>query len=306
MTPAAAPRGSTGDKTKPSPGDGVGTKADRSTGTGVSNETDRSTGTGVGDDSPGEVTNPSPGAGRNSPDGEAGPARSLGEELPEGPAKRQAVRAMFDAIAGRYELVNRVMTLGLDRGWRRRTVRDLGLPAGSVVLDCACGTGDLCRRLATDGHLPVGLDFSAGMLSAARGPAPLVRADIADLPVPDGAADGAVCGFALRNLVEIGPFLAELARAVRPGGRIALLEVGRPAGGWWGRGHRLYFERIVPRIGGLLSDPDAYRYLPRSLAYLPTADELSADIAAAGFDEVACRPLSRGLAQLFTATRRQP
>lgn len=250
MTPAAAPRGSTGDKTEPSPG--------------------------------------------------------TGEELPEGPAKRQAVRSMFDAIAGRYELVNRVMTLGLDRGWRRRTVRDLGLPAGSVVLDCACGTGDLCRRLAADGHLPVGLDFSAGMLSAARGPAPLVRADIADLPVPDGAADGAVCGFALRNLVEIGPFLAELARAVRPGGRIALLEVGRPAGGWWGRGHRLYFERIVPRIGGLLSDPDAYRYLPRSLAYLPTADELSADLAAAGFDEVICRPLSRGLAQLFTATRRRP
>ena len=291
MTPAAAPRGSTGDKTGPSPGIGA--------------ETDRSTGASIGDDSPGEVTDPSPGAGHNSPDGEAGPARGLGDELPEGPAKRQAVRSMFDAIASRYELVNRVMTLGLDRGWRRRTVRGLGLPAGSMVLDCACGTGDLCRRLAARGHLPVGLDFSAGMLSAARGPAPLVRADIADLPVPDGAADGAVCGFALRNLVEIGPFLAELARAVRPGGRIALLEVGRPAGGWWGRGHRLYFERIVPRIGGLLSDPDAYRYLPRSLAYLPTADELSADIAAAGFDEVACRPLSRGLAQLFTATRRR-
>ena len=292
MTPAAAPRGSTGDKTGPSPGLGTDIETDRSTGT--------------GDDSPGEVTDPSPSAGHNSPDGEVGPARGLGDELPEGPAKRQAVRSMFDAIAGRYELVNRVMTLGLDRGWRRRTVRDLGLPAGSMVLDCACGTGDLCRRLAACGHLPVGLDFSAGMLSAARGPAPLVRADIADLPVPDGAADGAVCGFALRNLVEIGPFLAELARAVRPGGRIALLEVGRPAGGWWGRGHRLYFEQIVPRIGGLLSDADAYRYLPRSLAYLPAADELSADITAAGFDEVACRPLSRGLAQLFTATRRRP
>ena len=306
MTPAAAPRGSTDDETEPSPGLGVGTETDRSTGTGT--ETDRSTGAGtdIGDDSPGEVTDPSPSAGHNSTDGETSSARGLGDKLPEGPAKRQAVRSMFDAIAVRYELVNRVMTLGLDRGWRRRTVRDLGLPAGSMVLDCACGTGDLCRRLAACGHLPVGLDFSAGMLSAARGPAPLVRADIADLPVPDGAADGAVCGFALRNLVEIGPFLAELARAVRPGGRIALLEVGRPAGGWWGRGHRLYFERIVPRIGGLLSDPDAYRYLPRSLAYLPTAAELSADIAAAGFDEVACRPLSRGLAQLFTATRRRP
>lgn len=235
----------------------------------------------------------------------AAPRGDSTQQLPAGAAKRQAVRSMFDAIAGRYELVNRVMTLGLDRGWRRRAVKALGLPAGSVVLDCACGTGDLCRRLEADGHSPVGLDFSAGMLSAARGgPAPLVRADIAELPVPDGAADGAVCGFALRNLVEIGPFLAELARAVRPGGRIALLEVGRPSGGWWGRGHRLYFERVVPRIGALLSDADAYRYLPRSLAYLPPAAELSADIAAAGFDEVAHRPLSRGLAQLFTATRR--
>ena len=236
----------------------------------------------------------------------AAPHGNDNQELPAGAAKRQAVRSMFDAIAGRYELVNRVMTLGLDRGWRRRAVRDLDLPAGSVVLDCACGTGDLCRRLEADGHSPVGLDFSAGMLSAARGPAPLVRADIANLPVPDGAADGAVCGFALRNLVEIGPFLAELARAVRPGGRIALLEVGQPSESWWGRGHRLYFERVVPRIGALLSDADAYRYLPRSLAYLPPAAELSADIAAAGFDEVTHRPLSRGLAQLFTATRRQP
>lgn len=234
----------------------------------------------------------------------AAPRGDGGQELPAGAAKRQAVRSMFDAIAGRYELVNRVITLGMDRGWRRRAVRALGLPAGSVVLDCACGTGDLCRRLEADGHSPVGLDFSAGMLSVARGPAPLVRADIADLPVADEGADGAVCGFALRNLVEISPFLAELARAVRPGGRIALLEVGRPSEGWWGRGHRLYFERIVPRIGGLLSDADAYRYLPRSLAYLPPAAELSADIAAAGFDEVAHQRLSGGLAQLFTATRR--
>ncbi len=241
----------------------------------------------------------------------AAPARGDGisetfSDLPEGAAKRRAVRSMFDAIAGRYELVNRVMTLGLDRGWRRRAVRDLGLPAGSVVLDCACGTGDLCRRLGARGHAPVGLDFSAGMLGAARGSAPLVRADVIHLPVPDGAADGAVCGFALRNLVEIDPFLAELARAVRPGGRIALLEVGQPSGGWWGRGHRLYLERVVPRIGALLSDPGAYRYLPRSLAYLPPPAELGARIEAAGFGGVAHRPLSRGLAQLFTATRRRP
>jgi demethylmenaquinone methyltransferase / 2-methoxy-6-polyprenyl-1,4-benzoquinol methylase len=149
--------------------------------------------------------------------------------LPTGEAKVRAVRGMFDAIAPRYDLVNRVMTFGLDRGWRRRAVRSLALAPGSVVVDLAAGTGDLCRDLQAAGHRPVGVDLSWGMLAAARTSAPLVQADVLRLPVPDGRADGATCGFALRNFVDLDAFLAELARVVRPGGRVAVLEVAEPS-----------------------------------------------------------------------------
>src|SRR5687768_1893159 len=148
--------------------------------------------------------------------------------LPQGAEKQRMVRAMFDAIAPRYDLVNRIMTFRLDVRWRKRTVRSLTLPAGSRVLDLACGTGDLCRDLVREGHRPLGIDFSFGMLAAARTEAPLVQADALQLPFPDASADGATCGFALRNFVDLGSFLTELARVIRPGGRIALLEVGEP------------------------------------------------------------------------------
>jgi demethylmenaquinone methyltransferase / 2-methoxy-6-polyprenyl-1,4-benzoquinol methylase len=224
-------------------------------------------------------------------------------ELPQGTAKVRAVRDMFDAIAPRYDLVNRVMTFRMDVGWRRRTVRGLDLPAGSRVVDVACGTGDLCRELAGSSLRPVGVDLSFGMLAAARTTAPLLQADALHLPLPDGAADGATCGFALRNLVALDPFLAELARVVRPGGRIGLLEVATPANRLLRWGHALYFGRVVPLVGGLLSDPAAYRYLPRSVAYLPEPDDLVAQIRAAGFADATRRTLSGGIAQLLVATR---
>src|SRR4051812_24473457 len=148
---------------------------------------------------------------------------------------------MFDAIAPRYDLVNRVMTFCLDTRWRRRAVTALGLPAGALVLDLAAGTGDLCRDLTSAGHRPVGVDLSFGMLAAARTDAPLVQADAPPVPVPDAPADGVPCGFALRNFVELGPFLDELARVVRPGGRIALLEVAEPERAVLRWGHGVYF-----------------------------------------------------------------
>src|SRR4051812_24564927 len=194
---------------------------------------------------------------------------------------------MFDAIAPRYDLVNRIMTFGLDVGWRRIAVGALGLPAGSVVADLACGTGDLCRGLTRAGLRPIGVDFSAGMLAAARaGGAPLVQADAQRLPLPAGALDGAISGFALRNFVDLGVFADELGRVVRPGGRIALLEVAEPPGRVMRTGHAVYFGKVVPRIGGLLSDGDAYRYLPRSVAYLPPVDELLGLFRDAGFSGV--------------------
>lgn len=234
--------------------------------------------------------------------------------LPHGEEKVRAVRSMFDAIAPRYELVNRVMTFGMDRGWRRRAVAALGLAAGSRVVDVACGTGDLCRVLAAAGHRPVGVDLSFGMLAAA-GPSagdgsagtaagvPLVQADGLRLPLPDRGVDGATCGFALRNLVALPPFLAELARVVRPGGRIALLEVAEPERPLLRAGHRVYFGHVVPRIGALLSDKAAYRYLPRSVAYLPPPPELVGMVRDAGFADAERRLLSGGIVQLLLGTR---
>lgn len=223
--------------------------------------------------------------------------------LPRGEEKVRAVRSMFDAIAPRYDLVNRVMTFGLDVRWRKRAVRDLRLPAGSVVLDLAAGTGDFCRELEAAGMRPVGMDLSFGMLSAARTGAPLVQADILRLPVPDGSIDGVTCGFALRNLVELEPFFADLARAVRPGGRIALLDVGAPTNPVLRWGHGVYFGTVVPRIGGWLSDPAAYRYLPKSVAYLPEPDELVAMVRRAGFSDTTRSLLAPGAAQLLVGTR---
>jgi demethylmenaquinone methyltransferase / 2-methoxy-6-polyprenyl-1,4-benzoquinol methylase len=223
--------------------------------------------------------------------------------LPEGDEKVRAVRAMFDTIAPRYDLVNRVMTFGLDVRWRRRAVRSLDLGPAASVVDLACGTGDLCRALAGAGYRPVGIDLSLGMLRHARTDAPLVQADGLRLPLADGAVDGAVSGFALRNFVALGPVLAELARVVRPGGRIALLEVASPTNPLLRAGHAVYFERAVPRIGAALSDGDAYRYLPRSVAYLPDPPALVSALRAAGFGAVTRVPLTGGIAQLVTATR---
>jgi demethylmenaquinone methyltransferase/2-methoxy-6-polyprenyl-1,4-benzoquinol methylase len=225
------------------------------------------------------------------------------ETLPEGAAKVRAVETMFDRIAPRYDLLNRLLTFGMDVGWRRRTVAALGLPRGSRVLDIACGTGDLCRELQVSGYLALGVDRSGGMLTAARTSAPLIRADGLCLPTPDASVDGIVCGFALRNFVELAPFFAECARVLRPRGRVALLEVSEPTNPVLRFGHATYFGRVVPLVGGLVSDRAAYRYLPKSVAYLPPEPELIQQLTAAGFPDVRRTPLSVGIAQLLTGTR---
>jgi demethylmenaquinone methyltransferase/2-methoxy-6-polyprenyl-1,4-benzoquinol methylase len=224
--------------------------------------------------------------------------------LPQGEEKVRAVRSMFDAIAPRYDLVNRVMTFRLDVGWRRRAVASLGLPPRSRILDLAAGTGDLCRDLQGAGYAPIGVDLSWGMLAHARTTAPLVQADALRLPVPDGAADGVSCGFALRNFVDLGRFFEELGRVVRPGGRIALLDVATPEQKILQWGHSVYFGKVVPRIGGLLSDASAYRYLPQSVAYLPDPPVMLDLLAAAGFVAIDRRLLTGGITQLVTGTRR--
>jgi demethylmenaquinone methyltransferase/2-methoxy-6-polyprenyl-1,4-benzoquinol methylase len=253
-----------------------------------------------------------------------------GTPLPTGAEKVAAVDAMFDAIAPGYDVTNRVISLGLDVRWRRRTVRSLGLPAGSVVLDLACGTGDLCAELLRQGLTPVGVDRSAGMLAAAarRFAAPgdpmsaksaalasgigFVRGDGLAVPCRSASLDGVVCGFALRNFAALPPVLAECARVLRPGGRMALLEVDAPAQPLLRFGHRIWFGKVVPFIGGLVAARSgapreraaaAYRYLPASVAYLPPSSELLALVSAAGFSAAERQPLSGGIAQLLTGTR---
>lgn len=232
--------------------------------------------------------------------------------LPQGQDKVAAVRTMFDAIAPRYDLLNRLLTFGMDCRWRRRAVRELRLPSEARVFDLACGTGDLCRDLESAGYRAVGFDLSAGMLHAAQKyrdsgklRAPMVLGDALCLPVPPESADGITCGFALRNVVNLDGLFAELARVVRPSGRVSLLEVAEPSHPVLRQGHGLYFGKVIPMVGGLLSDRAAYEYLPKSVAYMPPKNEMLGLLAAHGFDAVDHVLLSGGIAQLITATRQR-
>ena len=228
---------------------------------------------------------------------------ALDAPLPEGDEKGQAVQAMFDAIAPRYDLVNRIMTFRLDVRWRRIAISELDLSRGSLIIDLATGTGDFCRELAENGYSSIGADFSFGMLANARTIEPLVQGDAMNLPFATASVDGVTCGFALRNFVNLKNVFDELGRVVRPGGRVALLDASSPDNALVATAHGLYFGKVVPAIGGLLSDKRAYGYLPRSLAYLPPRAELLTWLEAAGFESVKHRQLTLGAAQLITATR---
>ncbi len=224
-----------------------------------------------------------------------------------GPAEKAAVvRAMFDRIAPHYDRLNGVMTWRLDRRWRRAAIAAADLGPGTVAVDVACGTGDLAALAAGTGARVVGVDFAAGMLAGARRrgvDAQLARADATALPIATASVDAVTCGFALRNFVAIPPMLAEAARVLRPGGRLVLLEVATPSSRLVRFGHRLYFDRIVPRIGAWLADEAAYAYLPQSVAYLPDPPALRTMVMRAGFRDVTRRTLGLGAVQLLRARR---
>jgi len=226
------------------------------------------------------------------------------DPLQAGPDRPRAVREMFDRVAPRYERMNRLLTLGLDRRWRAAAVRSLGLAPGAHVVDVGCGPGELCRALGRHGHRAIGFDLSEGMLRAASESPVRVLADGLRLPLADGVAHGATCGFALRNVADPAALLAELGRVLRSGGRLAVLEVAEPTWQPAHALHRLYFHGLVPVVGAVLSDRQAYRYLPASSALLPTDAALARMAEAAGFGAYRRRPLSFGAVQLVTATRR--
>lgn len=222
--------------------------------------------------------------------------------LPHPAEKAAHVRAMFDRIASRYQRLNTVLTFGLDRGWRRAAITAARLHAGDLVVDVACGTGDLAALAAAAGARVVGVDFAPGMLARARGRgAALVRGDAAALPFRPACADAVTCGFALRNVVAIDAVLAEAARVLRPGGRLVLLEIAAPRGAALRWLHRAYFHGLVPFVGGLLAERAAYAYLPASESYLPDEAMLRTLIESAGFVDVERLLLGAGAVQLVTA-----
>ncbi len=232
----------------------------------------------------------------------------MSDVLPPPEEKARAVRQMFDRIAPGYDRVNRVMTGRRDQAWRQELVRRLRVTDSDHVLDLACGTGDFAQ--IARGFTPhvLGLDFARVMLQGAqrRGIAGVewIQGDALRLPLRNGSMTVAVSGFALRNFTAIPPVLAELARVIRPGGRIGLLEVDRPRNAVVRTGHSVYFNRVVPLIGGALSsDRSAYRYLPASAAYMPPEAELLGMIRDAGFEKVRKQSHMLGAAQAITAVR---
>jgi demethylmenaquinone methyltransferase / 2-methoxy-6-polyprenyl-1,4-benzoquinol methylase len=238
--------------------------------------------------------------GAGMPAGTGGPASGT---LPE-----PQVRAMFDRIARVYDLMNSVMTAGMHHRWRERAADLAQLRPGDRALDVATGTGDLAlalkRRVGDSGEV-VGSDFSEPMLERARRKAPGVRfewGNALELPYDDGAFDAATVGFGARNFADLDRGLAEMTRVVRPGGRVVVLEITRPERpplSWF---FRLWFDRVVPQLGRLAGDPDAYSYLPSSVRRFPGPRELAAALARAGLVEVRWILTAGGIIALHSGT----
>jgi demethylmenaquinone methyltransferase/2-methoxy-6-polyprenyl-1,4-benzoquinol methylase len=221
-----------------------------------------------------------------------------------GTLRPDAVRGMFDRIAPVYDAMNRVMTAGLDRSWRRLTVEAVVQP-GDRVLDACCGTGDLAIAAEREGGIVTGLDFSPRMLERARKKSETVtwiEGDLLALPFDEGSFDAATVGFGVRNVADLEAALAELHRVLRPGGRLAILEITQPRGGLRPF-FSLWFERIVPLLGKILPGGKAYTYLPASVRRFPGAEELAALLEQRGFEQVRFRLLGGTIVALHTGVR---
>jgi demethylmenaquinone methyltransferase / 2-methoxy-6-polyprenyl-1,4-benzoquinol methylase len=214
----------------------------------------------------------------------------------------EGVQTMFDRIAPVYDVMNRVMTAGLDQRWRRATVRAVVQP-GDRVLDAACGTGDLAIIAAKAGATVTGLDFSEKMLERARRKRPeldWIQGDLLALPFEDDTFDAATVGFGVRNVADLPGSIAELRRVLRPGGRLGILEITRPRGPLRFF-YSLWFDRIVPLLGKVLPGGEAYTYLPASVRRFPGPDDLAAQMA--GFRDVDYRLFAGGIVALHTGVK---
>lgn len=222
------------------------------------------------------------------------------------------MREMFDRIAGRYELLNALMTAGLHRIWNAKAVEATGLCAGGRALDLACGTGsltrDLAKRVGSEGYV-LGVDFSKEMLrTAGRRPSPNIEYRLGDATalagVEDGSFDTATIAYGARNIPDLDALFAEMARSVKPGGRVVCLEIARPRGRFSATFYRLWFDKTVPRLGAAVSgDAWAYSYLPESVKEFVAPDELSDIMGRNGLQDVTWRPFSGGIITLHVGEK---
>jgi len=222
---------------------------------------------------------------------------------------------MFDRIAGVYDLMNSAMTAGLHHQWRQRAVDRAEVEPGSDALDVCCGTGDMAlelrRRIGPDGRV-VGCDFSESMLELARRksgelglPVEFGWADALELPYGDASFDAVTIGFGARNLADLPRGLAEMARVLRPGGRLVILEITRPQREPLASFYSIWFDRVVPMIGSIAGDADAYSYLPNSVRTFPEPQALAGLMDAAGFDRIRWLLLAGGIIAIHSGVRKQ-
>jgi demethylmenaquinone methyltransferase/2-methoxy-6-polyprenyl-1,4-benzoquinol methylase len=231
------------------------------------------------------------------------------------PEKARRVRAMFDSIAPRYDLLNHLLSVNIDKLWRARVVRELRpvlRQPGATALDVCCGTGDLAIALAAEAgpHAVTGLDFSAPMLRIATtkvaSRVALLQADASAMPFSDQQFDAVTVAFGLRNLASPEKGLAEMYRVLKPGGRVAILEFSQPVVPVVRELFAFYFHHILPRVGGLISGSyGAYQYLPESVKHFPDQPSLEEAMNAAGFVDTSYRNLSFGIAALHQGKRAQ-
>lgn len=217
---------------------------------------------------------------------------------------------MFDDVARRYDLVNTLLSLGQDAWWRRRTARAVPVPSpGARILDLGCGTGKLGALFAGRAH-PVGIDVSARMLESARARygrrLSLVLGSAFSLPFNDASVDAVVSAFVLRNLNDLPAAFAEMYRVTKPGGTVALVDITGPRSPLFRRLFDAYFGTVAPALGALAGEREAYRYLSRSLAQLPSPKDLAALLATAGFDRVRIVPMSGGMVTLWVCRKPGP
>lgn len=234
------------------------------------------------------------------------------DAVPAGSTPNPGSGEMFDQIAGRYDMLNRLMSMGIDQSWRKKTVAAMELPEGARVLDLATGTADLAMMIARlhPSAKVVGSDPSSRMLEI--GVDKVARSELADrvtlelgdaqaLPYDRDTFDGCCIAFGIRNVPDRDAALAEMARVTKPTGRVAVLELGEPSVGWLSPLARFHVRTIIPRLGGMLSGSKEYRYLQQSIAAFPAADRFADQMRAAGLHVLDVRPLTFGACTLFVA-----